>query len=362
MIISPDGKEITMRTSDNWHAHLRQGELLEFLVPVFIDNGWRGRVLAEPNTVPPLLTGEDATAYGREIEKWAKWWTDGRGIKPFEPVVTIQVTESTTPEMVRHASELGVRVAKVYPRYVTTHSENGVSDYHKIYPALGAAEESGMIVQFHPEHPSYNVEGRFKESAFRTILDKIVAQFPGLKISVEHVSSRLMVEWVKKQGENVGASVTIHHIYQTSDDFTGYSQRSGGLVSVHDGAFKPCAKDRDDRQAIQNVTLEGNPKFWSGNDDAAHVKSKKHCGACGAWNTIPALSMTLSFFERNKALEKAEAFLSEYGARFYGYPLNEGVVTFRREEWQVPDEVMVPSLNDSIVPFYAGETMQWKLV
>lgn len=354
--------EIVMRIPDNWHAHFRQGRLLKFLVSIMLEFGWRGRVVGEPNTQPPKLTGEEAVAYGEEIREAARLSLDWN--KTFEPVLTIQVTENTTVEMVLNAFMKGVRVIKVYPRYVTTHSENGVVDYLKIYPALQIAEDLGMVVQFHPEHPSYSIIGRLKEVAFIQILDAIHRRFPRLKISVEHVSSKAMVDWVTAQDEYVGASVTVHHLYQTADDLAGYSERSGGLCMVHDGAFKPGAKDPEDRYAIGEVVLAGNPKFWYGGDDAAHLKSKKHCArvSCGAWNTIPALSLLVSFFEKGKALEKLEPFLSEFGANFYGYSHNEGIITLRRDSWIVPAECEVPELNDSVVPFYAGEKMEWKLI
>jgi len=363
MKISEDGNQLEMRQPDNWHAHFRQGELLQFLVPVFIMYGWCGRVVAEPNTVPPILTGAEAVEYGKLIHEVAYREHYGTWGHNFEPVVTIQITEQTTPEIVRDAHTQGVRVCKVYPRYVTTHSENGVVHYRNIYPALQVAEELGMVVQFHPEHPSYDVVGRLKEEAFIGILEGIHKEFPRLKISVEHVSSKAMVYWVKAQDEMVGASVTVHHLYQTADDLAGYSERSGGLCLVHDGAFKPGAKDPEDRAAILEAVLSGNPKFWYGGDDAWHLKSKKHCArvACGAGNTIASISLLISLFEKAGQLDKLEPFLSEHGAKFYGYPISEDTITLERHLWVVPNELEIPELKDSAVPFYAGETMEWAI-
>ncbi len=356
-----ENDRITMRCPDNWHAHFRQGQLMIYLILIFIQNGWWRRVLAEPNTVPPKLTGKEASDYRKEITDIARQCKNGEA---FQPVATIQITETTSAEMIREAYEYGVKVCKVYPRYVTTHSENGVVDYTKIYPALAECERLGMVVQFHPEHPSYEVMGRLKEEAFIAILEAIRKAFPRLKISVEHVSSRVMINWVKAQDEFVGASLTIHHKLQTADDLAGYSKASGGLVCVHDGAFKPGAKDPEDRDAVREAALSGNPKFWYGGDDAAHLKSKKETArcACGAWNTIAALPLLIALFESAGRLEFLEAFLSEHGSKFYGYPLNEGTVTFERKKWTIPAECEVPGMGDSIVPFFAGREMDWKLV
>ena len=350
-----------MRAPDNWHVHFRQDALKDYLVPIFISSGWRHRIMAEPNTIPPKLTGKLAVEYGEDIRQRARQFPGGQ---TFEPVVTIQITEETTPDIVKESFMLGVRVVKVYPRYVTTHSHNGVVDYFKIYPALAVAEELSMIVQFHAEHPSYDFIGRLKESAFRKILDDIRHVFPDLRISVEHVSSQDMVLWVLDQPENTGAGITVQHLYVTSDDLAGYSERSGGLICVHDGGFKPGAKDPSDRNAVRGVALSGNPKFWYAGDDAAHLRKKKECfrAMCGVWNTIPALSLLISFFEKNAKLEKIEPFLSEFGARFYGFEPNKETATFIREEWTVPMECHVPDLNDSIVPFFAGEKMEWRFL
>lgn len=311
---------------------------------------------------PAKLTGAEAMLYRKEILQAAKGLAHSEN---FEPVVTIQITEETTYRMMEDAFDCGVRVCKVYPRYVTTHSEHGVVDYTKIYPALSVAERLGMIVQFHPEHPSFEVPGRKKEARFRKILNAIRKKFPRLKISVEHVSSRLMINWVKSQPkEFVGASIAVHYLYQTADDLAGYSERSGGLICVHDGGFKPGAKDPEDREALWEAILSGDSRFWYGGDDAAHLKSKKETarGSCGSWSTMAANSLLLSGFEQRNALERYEPFTSEFWAAFYGYPLNTGQLTFKRQSWKVRPEVPVPTLNDSVVPFYAGETMEWTLV
>ena len=156
MNLSPDGARISLRAPDNWHAHFRDGDLLDVLVPVFLEAGWRRRIVAEPNTNPPVLTGVEALAYRARIEARAK---AADPASTLEVVSTIQITERTTGDTVREAHRCGVKVAKVYPFMVTTHSGNGVADYDRIDPALAAAEEVGTIVQFHGEHPSDEIEG-----------------------------------------------------------------------------------------------------------------------------------------------------------------------------------------------------------
>jgi dihydroorotase len=146
------------------------------------------------------------------------------------------------------------------------------------------------------------------------------------------------------------------------DELMGYSQRSGGRMMPHEGC-KPQPLRRRDRAAVQRAVLSGNPKFFYGGDDAAHLKSNKECAhpACGCWNTIAALSLLIEFFMKHDKLELLEPFLSEYGARYSRYPLNEETVTFTLNPWIVPHEVPVPALGDNIVPFYAGEKVLWQI-
>jgi dihydroorotase len=361
MNISHDGSTIAMRAPDNWHAHFRQDALLAFLVGIFLRYGWRRRIVAEPNTTPAKLTGELAITYAEEIRGLARAHKHGERL---EPVAVMQITELTTPEMVREARRWGVQICKVYPYMVTTHSSNGVMDYTKIHPALAAAEEVGMIVQFHGEHPSDDIEGCEKERGFiHQVLGEVVSKFPKLRITLEHICSRYGVEWVEDQGENVGAGITVQHLLNTIDDLTGYSKRSGGLICVHEG-FKPQAGRRHDRAAIQRVVLEGHPRFFYAGDDAWHPKGKKHCAkaSCGAANTLATLPLLASFFEAHDRLPILEPFTSKSGAEFYGYPLNEGEITLIREPWVVPQEFEVPGLGDTVIPWRAGETLEWRVV
>jgi dihydroorotase len=355
--------EITFRTGDNGHCHFRQGELLKFIIKCNIENGWIGRLVAEPNTEPPILTGKEAVNYRQLIiDESARYKFANHD---FDIVQTIQITENTTPAMIHDAWLRGIRVCKVYPRYVTTNSANGVVDYEKIYPALKMAEELGMIVQFHPEHPSYSIIGRLKEQSFIETLNRIRAYCPKLKISVEHVSTKAMIDWVLSQPvEYVGASLTVHHMYVTADDLAGYSERSGGKGCVDDALFKPCAKDPEDRQAVIDAATSGDPHFWYGGDDALHTRSNKHCrrSSCGTWNTLAAYPLLISLFEKSGKLEKLELFVSEHWAKFYGFNLNTGTLTFRRYDWLVPKEFPIPGLNDFATPFYSGEILNWNLV
>ncbi len=363
MYINSNGNEIITRIWATFHAHLRQEELREFLIGIFIKYGYRGIVAAEPNTKPPLLAGAETIRYCEENKVLALDHPHGEA---FQPLAIMQITERTAPQMAREAYDLGVRIFKVYPYFVTTNSENGVRDYTKIYPALDILEGlPGVVVQFHAETPRFEVIGRRKEEGFLTYeMAEIEPRFRGLAMTIEHISSKFGVDWVRSfpLERRIGASIAIQHMTNTADDVLGYSERSGGLMRVHEG-FKPHAKDPEDRDAVQDAALSGDPRFWSSNDDAWHVKGSKECAgaSCGLANTIAAPSLMIEFFKKHNALDYIEPFTSEFGPRFYGHPPSVGGIRFVRKRWQVPSELEVPGTNDTVIPWRADEWREWQI-
>lgn len=369
MIISKDGNTATFTTPDNLHFHFRHGHLKEVLIRMLLENGWRGRVVGEPNTKPAQLTGELSFAHAVEALQIAYQINrelELPNFEDFQPLPVLQINEQTTVKDVRNAYSLEVRICKVYPRYVTTNSEDGVYDYLNIYAALREAARLGMVVQLHAEHPSYAEEGLSKEEEFiRQILIPIRKEIPDLKLTIEHISSEFGVEWViEEDSTNVAAGVTVQHLFDTVDDVLGYSEKSRGKIQPHHG-YKPHAKFLADRQAIRNAILSGHPRFFSADDGAWHLKSDKECAdcACGAGNTLASIPKILDLFMSNGVLHRAEGFLSYLGAEYYGLPTeNRGTVSFTRKEWVIPKEIPVPELKDSLVPWYAGMPVPWQIV
>lgn len=296
------------------------------------------RALVMPNLPTPVLSGEDALAYKADIVKVAE---------KLDPLMTIKLIGKTNRETILHARDVGVIAGKVYPEGVTTNSADGVRDIRDLYPIFETMEACGMVLSLHGEDP--NAFCLDREVAFLNYLEDISEAFPRLKIVLEHVTTARAVDMVK-QLPNVAATITVHHLLITLDDVLG------GPLRPH--LFcKPIAKRPSDRQALNQAAISGNPKFFLGTDSAPHVIGLKECasGCAGVFSAPVAMEVLAEVFEDLKALDKLEAFTSEYGAKFYGLPLNEGTITLNQEEWTVPE------FYGPVVPFKAKETLRWKL-
>ncbi len=341
---------IVMRRPDDFHVHFRLAELMLLVV------WWTARVfaraLAMPNTMPDIKTGEDALRYCAEI----------LGVAPagFTPLMTIRILPTTTPEIIRAARAAGVIAGKLYVG-ITTGSDEGISDLRTFAPVFAEMEKVGMPVSLHAEVP--NAFCLDREEAFIPELRWLAATFPKLKIVVEHVTTEAMIKAILDLPENVAGSITAHHLWLTLDDVVG------GKLQPHNFC-KPLANRPEDRAALRWAAMSGNPKFFFGSDSAPHTQNTKECpeGCAGCFTAPVALELLAEIFEaqaeppeqldldgRPVWVVRLEAFVSEFGARFYGLPLNEGTITLVRESWAVQ------MLVGPIVSWMAGRVMIWKV-
>lgn len=337
-------QELTITRPDDFHLHLRQDGDLDCLVS--ITSRVFARALAMPNLRPPVLTAADAQSYRHQILRSAVRYGDRR----FEPLMTIQLVDATTPEIVAEASEAGVVAGKLYPAGVTTNSRNGVADIETLYPVFAEMEARGMVACVHGEMPGVYCLDR--EKAYLTPLIRLAKAFPKLKIVLEHVSTEVGVRTVKELlPETVAATITAHHLLLTLDDVVG-----DGLQPHH--FCKPLPKRPEDRAALIEAATGGSPKFFFGSDSAPHVKGAKERadGCAGVFSAPVALPTLAEVFEGRDALHRLEAFVSMHGADFYGLPRNAGTITLRKEPWTAP-----LTIDRRFVPFRSGETLSWKI-
>ena len=332
---------LTIRRPDDWHVHLRDGAMLRTVAPHTARQF--GRAIVMPNLVPPVTSVEAAIDYRDRIIAAA-----GEG---FTPLMTCYLTdESSGGELARGHSE-GVWVAaKLYPAGATTNSASGVTDIRNIYPALERMQAIGMPLLLHGEVTDPDVDIFDREAVFiDRILEKLVDDFPDLKIVLEHITTKEAADFVRDAPATVAATITPQHLHINRNALF-----AGGL-RPHAYCL-PVAKREKHRLAVRMAATSGSPKFFLGTDSAPHSREAKEssCGCAGIFNAPFALESYLQVFEEEGALDRFEAFASEHGPRFYGLPLNDGTVTLERTETAVPEAI------DGLVPFHAGQTLNWR--
>ena len=337
---------LTIRRPDDWHVHLRDGDMLRKVAPYTARQFARAIVM--PNLAPPVTTPEAAAAYRERILT-----RTGPG---FTPLMTCYLTDETRPEEIVRGFEEGVWIAaKLYPAGATTNSASGVTDVRNIYPALERMQAIGMVLCVHGEVTDPAVDVFDREAVFiDRILSRLVKDFPQLKIVLEHITTADAAGFVGTAGPNVAATVTPQHLIINRNAIF-----AGGL-RPHAYCL-PVAKREKHRLAVRKAATSGSAKFFLGTDSAPHVReaNESGCGCAGILNAPFALESYAAVFEAEGALDRFEAFASENGPRFYGLPLNDGTVTLERTEVRVPDCIEADDIK--LVPFHAGETLPWRL-
>lgn len=339
---------ITITRPDDWHLHVRDGEIMQAVLPHTVREFGRGLIM--PNLKPPVVKLEDARAYRERILAAVP---EGQS---FEPIMSLYLTDLTQPEDIAAAAASGIiKSCKLYPNGATTNSDSGVTDWDHLDKNLAAMEEHGVILCVHgevtdPETDVFDREGLFIEE----VLKPIVAKFPKLKIIMEHITTKDAAEFVASQPDHIGATITVHHLLMNRNAIF-----QGGIRPHH--YCLPILKRETHRQALVQAATSGSPKFFLGTDSAPHAKGAKEsaCGCAGMYTAHAAMPLYTEVFEAEGALDKLEGFASFHGPDFYGLARNEDKITLVKEEWTVPAEY--PLADTVIVPLRAGETIPWKL-
>jgi dihydroorotase len=275
---------------------------------------------------------------------------------PFEPLMTLYLTDNTGPEEMAVARASGaVAACKLYPAGATTNSESGVTDLERIYPVLAAMAEQGLPLLVHGEVTDAAVDIFDREARFiDERLGPIVAAFPRLKVVFEHVTTAEAVAFVRQGPDNLGATITPHHLLYNRNALL-----AGGIRPHY--YCLPVLKRERHRLALVEAATSGHPRFFLGTDSAPHPQREKEsaCGCAGAYSAHAALELYAEIFEEAGALGRLEGFASHQGADFYGLPRNTGTLTLRREPWRVPESY--PLGEERVIPLRAGETLAWRI-
>ena len=340
--------EITITRPDDWHVHLRDGDVLKTVVPHTAAEF--GRAIVMPNLKPPVTTAAQAAAYKARIQAAIP-----KGMN-FEPLMTLYLTDNLAPDEIYRSKEEGVVAAKLYPAGATTNSDAGVTNMRHIYKTLEAMQKAGMLLLVHGEVTSPDIDLFDREAVFiDTQLIPLRKDFPELKIVFEHITTKEAAQYVEGCAAHTGATITAHHLlYNRNAIFIGG-------VRPHFYCL-PVLKRETHRLALLKAATSGLPQFFLGTDSAPHAAHlKEHASGCaGCYTAHAAMPMYAEAFDQVNALDKLEGFASFYGADFYGLPRNSGTITFRRESWMPPESFAFGDAQ--LKPLRSGESLPWRLV
>jgi len=341
-------RKITIIRPDDWHLHLRDGEHLRAVLP---DTARRfARAIVMPNLKPPVATTKLALEYRGRI--LAALPAGAR----FEPLMTLYLTDNTRAEEIVTARSSGaVHAVKYYPAGATTNSDSGVTDLAKCHRVLAAMEKHGMPLLVHGEVTDPEVDIFDREKVFiERVLSPLVARFDGLKVVMEHITTREGAQFVSSAPPRVAATLTAHHLLLSRNALFA------GGVRPHLYCL-PVLKREAHRRALVEAATGGNPKFFLGTDSAPHARHTKEndCGCAGIYTAHAGIELYAEVFAAAGALDRLEGFASRHGAQFYGLPVNADTLTLAEEPCSVPPDI--PFGADRLVPLRSGDRVAWRL-
>jgi dihydroorotase len=342
-------KKITLTQPDDWHLHIRTGAALKDVVN-FSAAQFR-RAVIMPNLQPPVTTVQQALAYHAEIKDALQNPQD------FEPLMALYLTESTPGNEIKRAAETpGIHGFKLYPAGATTNSEAGIGSLQSIYPLLEIMERHDVPLMIHGEatHPAIDIFDREQAFIENSLID-IVDRFPGLRIVLEHITTRQAVEFVRQAPAQVAATITAHHLLYNRNALF-----QGGL-RPHFYCL-PVLKREEHRLALLDAATGGEACFFLGTDSAPHPQHNKEsaCACAGCFTAHAAIELYASAFEGINKLDKLEQFASFNGPDFYRLPRNMQRVTLQKSEWIVPADYAFG--NNTVIPLNAGQTLAWRIL
>jgi dihydroorotase len=340
---------VTIIRPDDWHLHLRDAGHMRAVLP---DTARRfARAIVMPNLKPPVTTTDLVRGYRDRILSALP------GGMKFEPLMTLYLTDNTTGDEIRRAKQSGmVYAAKYYPAGATTNSDSGVTELIQCEDALAAMEECGLPLLVHGEVTFANVDSFDREKIFiDRVLVPVLQKFSRLRVVFEHITTREAVRFVLGTPPRVAATITAHHLLLNRNALF-----AGGIRPHH--YCLPIFKREEDRQALIQAAVSGNPKFFLGTDSAPHARNTKEtaCGCAGIYTAHAGIELYAEIFGATHALDKLEGFASIFGPGFYGLPRNQDQITLVKEAWNVPTEL--PFHEDTLVPLRAGGTVSWRML
>jgi len=341
---------LTLRRPDDWHLHLRDGAMMQGVIGASADH--IGRAIVMPNLVPPVVTGADAAAYRDRIAAAMPAGT------AFQPLMTLYLTEATDPEDVAAAHASGmIHAVKLYPAGATTNSDSGVRRIDRVIPVLERMAEIGLPLCVHGEVTDAEIDIFDREAAFiERVLDPLRAKVPGLRVVMEHVTTKDGVDYVRSADTGLAATLTTHHLIITRNHIL-----AGGIRPHY--YCLPVAKRALHRDALIAAAVSGDPRFFSGTDSAPHADDAKEsaCGCAGCFTAPVSLPCLAHVFEAEDALDKLEAFVALNGAAFYGMaPASERIALVRHDA-PIAHPARIETGAGPVTVFDPGFPIHWQI-
>jgi len=343
-------QSLTIRRPDDWHLHLRDGAMLQAVLPETARHFARAIIM--PNLVPPVVRGDQAAAYRDRI---LAALPEGMS---FEPLMTLYLTEDTDPADVAaaHASGL-VKAVKLYPAGATTNSASGVTNFDNVRGVLEKMAEIGLPLCTHGEVTDTHIDIFDREAVFiDKVLDPIRRATPGLRVVMEHITTGNAADYVRSQDSDLGATITTHHLIINRNHIL-----VGGIKPHY--YCLPVAKREEHRLALRAAATSGDARFFLGTDSAPHTDPNKlsECGCAGCFTATNTMALLAHVFEEDGALDKLEGFASLNGPAFYRLPVNEGTITLEKSEDPVVFPEKIETEDGPVTVFDPGFPVNWNV-
>ena len=342
--------QLKLARPDDWHLHLRQGEVMRSVVGMTAKQ--MGRAIVMPNLSPPVRNAQEALSYRNEIVCSLPKGTS------FNPLMTLYLTDKTTKQNIIEAGiNEHVYAVKLYPAGATTNSESGVTSVLGVYPVIEQMQKEGVPLLVHGEVTHADIDVFDREKVFiETVLAPLLKNFPELKVVLEHITTKEAVDFVSGSSDNVAATITAHHLLANRNHMLV------GGIKPHYYCLPVLKRKSPHQEALIAAATSGSAKFFLGTDSAPHDKYQKEsaCGCAGVFSAHAAIELYAEVFDRANKIEMLEGFASHHGPDFYGLKRNTESITLEKKSWTVPESYKLA--NSEIVPFFGGRSLSWRLL
>ena len=335
---------------DDWHVHLRQGDMMNAV----INHSFRinKRCIVMPNLEIPVTNSITALKYLKEINSYL-----GSKYKNSKALLPCYLTDDLDLDDFKDSLKNQIFFgAKLYPTNATTNSSFGISNIEKIFPALEILEELDKPLLVHGEKirddiDIFDREKYFIDEELTTIRNK----FSNLRITLEHVSSKYGADFVESNS-NIAGTITPQHLMLTKNDVFFDNK-----LNPHNYCM-PVVKNKTDLIALRKYACSGNKNFFLGTDSAPHhIDSKipNMSSKAGIFSSPCSIELYASIFDEENALESLESFSSINGPQFYKLPINSDYIELVRQNWKIPEFTIFK--DTKIKNFMANQVIKWKI-